>query len=145
MEDRDLHWMKEAIKEARKAFEDGEVPIGAVIVYEDRIIARAYNQVERLKDVTAHAEMLAITSAAAGIGGKYLNECEIFITLEPCIMCVGAIRHARLKRIVFGAPDNRHLMPGRWEQLLAGTPVEGGVLEQECNALLNEFFASRRT
>jgi tRNA(adenine34) deaminase len=137
-------WMKEAIKEAKKAFEDGEIPVGAIIVHQDKIIARAYNQVERLKDVTAHAEMLAITSAANYIGGKYLNQCELYVTLEPCIMCVGAIRHSRLKKIVFGASDTRHILPDRWPSLLQDSIVMSNVLGEECQDLLDIFFASKR-
>jgi tRNA(adenine34) deaminase len=137
-------WMKEAIKEAKKAFEDGEIPVGAIIVHQDKIIARAYNQVERLKDVTAHAEMLAITSAANYIGGKYLNQCELYVTLEPCIMCVGAIRHSRVKKIVFGASDTRHILPDRWPSLLQDSIVMSNVLGEECQDLLDIFFASKR-
>lgn len=140
----DIKWMKEALKEAEKAYDDGEIPVGAVIVHKDRVIARAGNQVERLLDVTAHAEMLAITSAANFIGGKFLQQCELYVTLEPCVMCVGAIRHARLKRIVFGAHDHRHILPERWTTLLKDTPVEGGVMEQESQQLLDAFFAKMR-
>ncbi len=142
--DADERLMKEALKEARKAFEDHEIPVGAVVVHQGRVIARGYNQVERLKDVTAHAEMLAITSAAGFVGGKFLDDCELYVTLEPCIMCIGAIRHARFKRIVFGAHDKRHIMPGRWENLLQKTEVQSGVLEAECSALLNAFFSKLR-
>lgn len=140
----DEYFMREAIKQARYALQDNEVPIGAVVVYKDKIIARAYNQVERLNDVTAHAEMIAITSAAEYVGGKYLQDCVLYVTLEPCIMCVGAIRHARFKKIIFGAPDNRHIMPGRWETILNKTDVESGVLAGECQRLLDEFFQSKR-
>ena len=142
--DADERLMKEALKEARKAFEDHEIPVGAVVVHQGRVIARGYNQVERLKDVTAHAEMLAITSAAGFVGGKFLDDCELYVTLEPCVMCIGAIRHARFKRIVFGAHDKRHIMPGRWESLLQKTEVQSGVLEAECSALLNAFFSKLR-
>jgi tRNA(adenine34) deaminase len=142
--DQDLILMREALKEARRAFEEEEVPVGAVVVWNGRVIARAHNQTERLHDVTAHAEMVAITAAANYIGGKYLDECELFVTLEPCVMCVGAIRHARLKRIVYGATDKRHILPGRWEHLLLHTEVRAGVLEEECQALLQDFFAARR-
>lgn len=138
------YFMREAVKQARYALQENEVPIGAVIVYKDKIIARAYNQVERLNDVTAHAEMIAITSAAEYVGGKYLQDCVLYVTLEPCIMCVGAIRHARFKKIIFGTPDNRHIMPGRWETLLNKTEVEGGILSGECQRLLEEFFQKKR-
>jgi tRNA(adenine34) deaminase len=100
--------------------------------------------VERLKDVTAHAEMLAITSAANYIGGKYLNQCELYVTLEPCIMCVGAIRHSRVKKIVFGASDTRHILPDRWPSLLQDSIVMSNVLGEECQDLLDIFFASKR-
>lgn len=143
-EKKEEKWMMEAIKEAKKAFEDGEIPVGAIIVHQDKIIARAYNQVERLKDVTAHAEMLAITSAANYVGGKYLNQCELYVTLEPCIMCVGAIRHSRLKKIVFGAPDTRHILPDRWPSLLQDSIVMSNVLGEDCQDLLDIFFASKR-
>lgn len=142
--DKDILLMREAMKEAQKAMDDAEIPIGAVIAHEGKIIARAHNQVERLKDVTAHAEMLAITSAAHFIGGKYLDECELFVTLEPCMMCVGAIRHARFKRVVFGAIDNRHILKNRWETLLQNTEVKGGVLDTECEKILHDFFETKR-
>jgi tRNA(adenine34) deaminase len=144
MENADLRWMNEALKEAMKAYKEQEIPVGAVIVCQGKIIGRGYNQVEKLKDVTAHAEMLAITAAANHLGGKYLNECELYVTLEPCVMCVGAIRHARLKRIVYGAADKRHILPGRWEQLIPQTSVSRGVLEDTCSQLLNDFFKQLR-
>lgn len=144
MTGQDERWMKEALKEALKASEENEIPVGAVVVCGGKVIGRGYNQVERLKDVTAHAEMLAITAAANHLGGKYLNECDLYVTLEPCVMCVGAIRHARLKRVIFGASDNRHLLPGRWEQLLPQTDVIGGILQEECTRLLDDFFQSLR-
>ena len=144
MADEDVRWMKEALKEAMKAYDDQEIPVGAVVVCEGKVIGRGYNQVERLKDVTAHAEMLAITAAANHLGGKYLNECELFVTLEPCVMCVGAIRHARLKRIVYGATDKRHVLPGRWEQLIPQTSVTGGVMDDACTQLLDHFFRELR-
>lgn len=144
MADEDVRWMKEALKEAMKAYEDKEIPVGAVVVCEGKVIGRGYNQVERLKDVTAHAEMLAITAAANFLDGKYLNECELYVTLEPCVMCVGAIRHARLKRIVYGASDKRHILPGRWEQLIPQTTVTAGVLEDACSQLLDHFFRQLR-
>ena len=136
--------MREALKQAQYALSEDEVPIGTVVVHKDRIISRGYNQVERLKDVTAHAEMIAITSASEHIGGKFLQECSIFITLEPCVMCIGAIRLARFKRVVFGAQDQRHILPGRWEQLLSHVDVKGGVLEKECQKLLIDFFQNKR-
>lgn len=137
-------FMKAALQQAQYALQDNEVPVGAVIVHKDKIIARAYNQVERLKDVTAHAEMIAITSATEYIGGKYLHDCVLYVTLEPCIMCIGAIRHARFKKIVFGTQDHRHLMPNRWDTLLPNTETEGGVLAVEAQKLLDDFFQSKR-
>ena len=141
----DEYFMREAIKQARYALEEGEIPIGAVIVYNDKIIARAYNQVEKLRDVTAHAEMLAITSAADFVGGKYLQDCTLYVTLEPCIMCVGAIRLARFKKVVFGTADHRHIMPERWTTLLPKTEIYKDVLSAECQALLDQFFYAKRT
>lgn len=138
------YFMREAIKQAKYALQENEVPIGAVVVYKDKIIARAYNQVERLNDVTAHAEMIAITSAAEYVGGKYLQDCVLYVTLEPCVMCVGAIRHARFKKIIFGTHDKRHIFPGRWETLLNKTDVEGGLLSNECQEILDEFFQRKR-
>ena len=136
--------MCEAIKQARYALHEDEIPIGAVITCQNKIIARAYNQVERLKDVTAHAEMLAITSAESYLGSKYLQDCSIYITLEPCIMCVGAIRLARFKRVIFGTGDNRHILPKRWETLLQNTEIRDHVLDMECKKLLDDFFQSKR-
>jgi tRNA(adenine34) deaminase len=101
----DEHFMKEAFKEAQKAFDEDEVPVGAVIVCDNKIIARAHNMTERLNDVTAHAEMLAFTSATAYLGGKYLKECTLYVTLEPCVMCAGASYWTQLKKVVFGASD----------------------------------------
>ena len=138
-------FMREAIKQANYALQENEIPIGAVIVYNDRIIARAYNQVEKLKDVTAHAEMIAITSASDYVGGKFLQDCTLYVTLEPCIMCVGAIRLARFKKIVFGTHDHRHLMPERWDTLLPKTEIYKNVLSSECQILLDQFFESKRT
>lgn len=141
----DEYFMREAIKQARYALEENEIPIGAVIVYNDKIIARAYNQVEKLRDVTAHAEMIAITSAADFVGGKYLQDCSLYVTLEPCIMCVGAIRLARFKKVVFGAHDHRHIMPERWNTLLPKTEIYNNVLSAECQSLLDQFFEAKRT
>jgi tRNA(adenine34) deaminase len=127
------------------ALQENEIPIGAVIVYNDRIIARAYNQVEKLKDVTAHAEMIAITSASDYVGGKFLQDCSLYVTLEPCIMCIGAIRLARFKKVVFGTHDHRHLLPERWETLLPKTEIYKNVLSGECQSLLDQFFEAKRT
>lgn len=139
------YFMREALKQAIYALQENEIPIGAVIVYNDRIIARAYNQVEKLKDVTAHAEMIAITSASDYVGGKFLQDCSLYVTLEPCIMCIGAIRLARFKKVVFGTHDHRHLLPERWETLLPKTEIYKNVLSGECQSLLDQFFEAKRT
>jgi tRNA(adenine34) deaminase len=141
----DEYFMREALKQANYALQENEIPIGAVIVYNDRIIARAFNQVEKLKDVTAHAEMIAITSASDYVGGKFLQDCSLYVTLEPCIMCIGAIRLARFKKVVFGTHDHRHLLPERWETLLPKTEIYKNVLSGECQSLLDQFFEAKRT
>ena len=134
-----------ALQEARAAFEAGEIPVGAVIVCKDRVVARAHNLTECLDDVTAHAEMQAITSAAASLGGKYLTDCTLYVTLEPCVMCAGAIGWSQLSRVVFGAGDDkrgyRRFAP---EALHPKTRVEQGVLADECAALMKSFFKQRR-
>jgi tRNA(adenine34) deaminase len=141
----DERFMQEALKEARKAFDADEVPVGAIIVSDNRIIARGHNLTERLTDVTAHAEMQAITAAAGYLGGKYLTDCTLYVTLEPCLMCAGALHWAQIKRIVFGAHDQK-----RGYQRIATpvlhpkTQVEGGVMEAECAALLKTFFQAKR-
>ena len=132
--------MKMALQEARVAFDAGEIPVGAVVVCRDRVIARAHNLTERLGDVTAHAEMQAITSAAASLGGKYLTDCTLYVTLEPCVMCAGAIGWAQLSRVVFGASDEKR----GYRRFAPGTQVEQGVLADECAALMKTFFAKRR-
>ena len=137
--------MKEALKEARKAFDEDEVPIGVVIVAENKIIARGHNLTEKLKDVTAHAEMQAITSAANAIGGKFLNECDIYITIEPCVMCAGALKWSRVKRVIYGASDAKFGYTGLDGNILhPKTEVVKGVLEEESGQLLKEFFAKKR-
>lgn len=137
--------MKQALAEARKAAERGEVPVGAVVVCKDRIIARAHNLTETLTDVTAHAEMQAITAAASALGGKYLNECTLYVTVEPCVMCAGAIGWSQLKRLVYGAEDEkrgyRHYAP---QALHPKTEAVAGVMADECSRLMKEFFAARR-
>jgi tRNA(adenine34) deaminase len=141
----DEYFMREALKEARNAYEEDEIPIGAVIVCENRIIARAHNLTERLNDVTAHAEMQAFTSAANYLGGKYLTDCTIYVTVEPCPMCAGAAFWTQIPRIVFGAGDNK-----RGYSLLNApvlhpkTQVTRGVLENECAALMKDFFVNKR-
>lgn len=141
----DSYYMKQALQEARKAMERGEVPVGAVIVCKDRIIARAYNLTETLIDVTAHAEMQAITAAASALGGKYLNECTLYVTVEPCVMCAGAISWAQMGRLVFGAEDEkRGYQRYAPEALHPKTEVVKGILADECADLMKEFFKNKR-
>lgn len=141
----DTYYMRQALAEARQAAERGEIPVGAVVVCKDRIIARAHNLTETLTDVTAHAEMQAITAAASTLGGKYLNECTLYVTVEPCVMCAGAIGWAQLRRLVFGAEDvkrgYRRYAP---QALHPKTEVVQGLLADECAALMKAFFAARR-
>ena len=139
-----------ALKLARKAAEHGEVPVGAVVVWEDRIIARAHNQIETLKDGTAHAEMIALTQAAAGIGGWRLTEATLYVTKEPCAMCAGAMVNCRLGRLVFGCTDPRMGAAGSamdltaYPGMLHRVEVRGGVLADQCQIVLREFFQMRR-
>jgi len=138
-------FMRMALEEARLALEAGEIPIGAVVVAQGRVIGRGHNLTETLRDVTAHAEMQAITAAAEYLGGKYLTDCTLYVTVEPCVMCAGAIGWSQLQRIVFGAVD-----PKRGYQTYAPrafhpkATVQGGVLEAECSALMKDFFKQRR-
>lgn len=141
----DEYFMREALKEAQKAFDADEVPVGAIIVANNKIIARAHNLTERLTDVTAHAEMQVITSAANYLNGKYLNECTMFITLEPCVMCAGALAWAQIGKIVYGATDTKrgfHLISN--VLLHPRTVVESGLMEEESAILLKKFFLSKR-
>ncbi len=141
----DDHFMKEAFKEAKKAFSEDEVPVGAIIVCDNKIIARAHNMTERLNDVTAHAEMLAFTSATDFLGGKYLNECTLYVTLEPCVMCAGASYWTQLKKIVYGASDDKRGFSRVPENLLhPKTEIVNGILEQECSTIIQEFFSKKR-
>lgn len=141
----DEHFMKEALKEAQKASSEDEVPVGAVIVCENKIIARAHNMTEKLNDVTAHAEMLAFTSATDFLGGKYLNECTLYVTLEPCVMCAGASYWTQLKKIVFAASDTKRGFERISPSLLhPKTQVVKGVLENEAQQLLQTFFQKKR-
>ena len=141
----DNHFMKEALKQAQKAYDKQEVPVGAVIVCENQIIARAHNFTEALNDVTAHAEMQAFTSAADYLGGKYLNKCTLYVTLEPCVMCAGASFWTQIKKIVFGATDEKKGFSKLTEQIThPKTEIEGGVLQEECAKLLSDFFKSKR-
>jgi tRNA(adenine34) deaminase len=137
--------MNEALKEARKAYDADEVPVGVVIVAENKIIARAHNLTELLNDVTAHAEMQAITSAANFIGGKYLNECVLYVTLEPCLMCAGALYWSHITKVVYGASDDKRGFSKLNQPVLhPKTVIVKGVLEEECSKLLKEFFALKR-
>ena len=142
---KDEFYMQRALDEARKAYSKGEIPIGAVVVCKDRIISRAHNLTETLCDVTAHAEMQAITSAANLLGGKYLTDCTLYVTVEPCVMCAGAIGWARIPRIVYGCIDEKrgyheyapHAMHPK-------STITGGILENECRQLMQDFFRSKR-
>ena len=141
----DEKFMRKALDEARIAFNSDEVPIGAVIVSHGKVIARAHNMTEALTDITAHAEMQAITSAASFLGGKYLTECTLYVTVEPCLMCAGAIGWAQIPRVVYGAPDDK-----RGYHTYTASPfhkkntVTSGVLEAECAELMTEFFKNKR-
>ena len=141
----DQEYMQKALIEAKQAFEEGEVPVGAVIVCRDRIIARAHNLTERLTDVTAHAEMQAITAAANALGGKYLTDCTLYVTVEPCVMCAGALAWAQLSRIVYGASDpKRGFSMFAPNALHPRTEVTEGILAEECANLMKDFFQRRR-
>ena len=141
----DEYFMNEAFKEAQYALQKDEVPIGAVIVWNNRIIARAHNLVETLNDPTAHAEMQAFTSATNTIGGKYLDECTLFVTLEPCVMCAGASLWAQLGRLVYGASDEKRGYSLAESPLLhPKTEVAGGILAEDCSQLLKAFFKKKR-
>ncbi len=141
----DEHYMRQALKEAEQAFKADEVPVGAVVVCNDRIIARGHNLTERLNDVTAHAEMQSITAAANDMGGKYLRDCTLYVTLEPCVMCAGAMHWAQLGRVVFGAFDEKAGYRRIGGVLLhPKTQVTGGVLEAECADLIKAFFKRKR-
>ncbi|MBS1684708.1 MAG: nucleoside deaminase [Bacteroidetes bacterium] len=141
----DEYWMRLALKEACYAREDDEVPIGAIIVCNDKIIGKGYNQTERLNDVTAHAEMIAITAAANYLGAKFLEDCTIYVTVEPCPMCAAALRWARMSRVVYGAPDPKAGYSQFGPKMFhPKTQLNHGVLEHECGVLMTEFFKSKR-
>lgn len=140
----DRYFMQRALQEAQIAYEKGEVPVGAIITVRDRIIARAHNLTEQLMDVTAHAEMQAITAAANFLGGKYLNECTLYVTLEPCQMCAGALYWSQLSRLVFGAYDTRRGYSAMGGQLHPRTEVVGGIMEADAAALMKQFFIKKR-
>lgn len=141
----DAYYMGEALKEAQKAFEISEIPVGAVVVCKNRIIARAHNQTEKLTDATAHAEMLAVTAAANYLGSKYLNECTLYVTLEPCVMCAGALHWVQLQKLVFGASDvQRGYSLVSTPLLHPKTEVLRGVMAEEAKALIDNFFRKLR-
>jgi len=137
--------MKQAYLEAEKAYEAGEVPIGAVMVCNNTIISRGYNQTEALQDITAHAEILVITSANGYLGSKYLNDCTLYVTLEPCVMCAGALYWSQLSRVVYGASDEKGGFMRYGKELLhPETKLEFGIMFDECSSLLKKFFKERR-
>lgn len=140
----DAYFMKKALQEAEAALEKGEVPIGAVIVIKDRIIARSHNLTEQLNDVTAHAEMQAITAAANFLGGKYLKDCILYVTLEPCQMCAGALYWSQISKIVFAAEDPQRGCGAMGTKLHPKTKIKGGILAQEASDLLKRFFIQKR-
>ena len=146
----DIYFMGEALRQAHRAWEAEEVPVGAIVVHEGRIIARAHNQVETLKDATAHAEMLAITQAESVLGDWRLNECELYVTKEPCPMCAGALVHVRMKRVVFGCPSEKDGAGGSLMQILQHPrlnhrcDITQGVRQDECAGMLQAFFRERR-
>lgn len=139
------YFMKEALREAEKAKQSDEVPVGAVIVHSGKIIARGHNQVEMLNDSTAHAEILAITSAMSYTGAKYLNECDLYVSLEPCVMCLGAAHLSKLNSITFGAYDPKQGFTKKTKNVLPKkVKVIGGVMEEECSRIIKAFFKDKR-
>lgn len=144
-EEDDIRFMNEAFREAEKAFDLNEIPIGCVIVWQDRIIARAHNLTEKLRDFTAHAEMQAFTSASDFLGHKYLNECTLYVTLEPCAMCSGAAFWTQLGRIVFGAFDTKRGISTLSTSILhPKTSIKGGIMEKNCAEIMSRFFQKKR-
>lgn len=142
---KDEMYMRKALAEAQQAFDEGEIPIGAVVVCKDQVIARAHNLTETLIDPTAHAEMQAITMAANALGGKYLTDCTLYVTVEPCPMCAGAIGWAQVPRIVYGAPDPKRGYREYAPRVMhPKSECTGGILEEECRQLMQEFFKSKR-
>lgn len=141
----DNYFMRQALLQAQEAYEVGEIPVGAVVVANDRIIARAHNRTEKLQDVTAHAEIIALTAASEYLGSKYLTDCTLYVTLEPCIMCAGALAWAQLTRLVYGASDDKRGFMRYGKALLhPKTKVEYGILMEECADLMQRFFVGRR-
>ena len=143
-EEKDIFYMQKALAEAKYAFEKDEIPVGAVIVSNDKIIARSHNLTQMLNDVTAHAEMQAITSAANHLGNKYLTECTLYVTLEPCQMCAGAMYWAQLNRLVYGASDNHRGYKVLGTKRHPKTKVKSGVLSKECKLIVDAFFIKKR-
>ena len=142
---KDKFFMSKALEEAKLAFEKGEIPVGAIITIKDKIISKAHNMTEQLSDVTAHAEMLAITSASNYIGGKYLIGCTIYVTLEPCAMCIAALKYSQINRIVYGASDtNKKIGFNSKKFLPKNISTSGGILKKESEELLNRFFEKKR-
>lgn len=143
----DEHYMKQALREAQRAFEEDEVPVGAVVVMNERIIARGYNQVEKLNDSTAHAEIIALTAAFNFLGSKYLPEATLYVTVEPCVMCSGALYWSKIARVVYGAADEkngyRHTT-GNNSPFHPKTIVDGGLMAADCARLMKDFFSSKR-
>ena len=140
----DTYFMKKAFQEAEAAYEKGEIPVGAVIVIDDRVIARAHNLTETLNDVTAHAEMQAITAAANFLGGKYLQNCTLYVTLEPCQMCAGALYWSQISKIVYAAKDEQRGCGVMKTKLHPKTKISGGIMEDEASKLLKQFFIEKR-
>jgi tRNA(adenine34) deaminase len=146
----DTAYMKEALKQAQKALEKDEVPVGCVIVHDGKVIARAHNQIETLKDPTAHAEMIAITQAASALGSKWLKGCDVYATIEPCFMCAGALVLARIRRLIFGAKDPKTGAFGSVHDILNSQilnhklEVTSGVLKEDCSFVISEFFQKKR-
>lgn len=141
----DEYFMKQAIAEANKAYESGEVPVGAVVVSNNKIISRGHNQTELLTDVTAHAEIIAITAAESYLNSKYLNGCTLYVTLEPCVMCAGALYWSQMSKVVFGAADDKKgFMKYGKELLHPKTKLEYGILHDECSTIISDFFKDKR-
>jgi tRNA(adenine34) deaminase len=147
MEDKDLNFMRQALAEAKKAFAEGEIPIGAVVAIGDRVIARGHNQTERLSDPTAHAEIIALTSAFNFLGSKYLPDATLYVTIEPCLMCAGALYWGKVGRVVYGAANEKNgylRVCGERSPFHPKTTLETGVLAEECAGLIKSFFQGKR-
>lgn len=141
----DIHYMKQALQEAQQAFDEEEIPIGAIVVSKNRVIGRGHNLTEKLNDVTAHAEMQAFTAAAQTLGGKYLKDCTLYVTIEPCVMCAGASYWTQIGRIVYGADEEKRGFRSKSEKILhPKTVLKSGVLANECATLMKRFFEKKR-